>query len=79
MLRPTAINVTVLKDYTLKVVFDNKEIRIFDVKPYIKGSWYSKLKDISYFSMAKPDSFTVCWPDGQDICPDELYYNSMPV
>ena len=79
MLRPTAINVTVLKDYTLKILFDNKEIRIFDVKPYIKGAWYSKLKDLAYFSMVKPDGFTVCWPDGQDICPDELYYNSVPV
>lgn len=79
MLRPTAINVTVLKNYTLKIIFDNKEIRIFDVKPYIKGSWCSKLKDLSYFSMVKPDGFTVSWPDGQDICPDELYYNSMPV
>ena len=52
MLRPTAISVTVQKDYTLKVIFDNGETKIFDVKPYIKGSWYSQLKDFSYFSLA---------------------------
>ena len=79
MLRPTAISVTVQKDYTLKVIFNNGETKIFDVKPYIKGSWYSRLKDFSYFSLAKADGFTVIWPDGQDICPDELYYNSMPI
>lgn len=79
MLRPTAISVTVQKDYTLKVIFNNGETKIFDVKPYIKGSWYSRLKDFSYFSLAKADGFTVIWPEGQDICPDELYYNSVPV
>ena len=50
MLRPTAISVTVQKDYTLKVIFNNGETKIFDVKPYIKGSWYSQLKNFSYFS-----------------------------
>ena len=79
MLRPTAISVTVQRDYILKVIFDNGETKIFDVKPYIKGSWYSQLKNFSYFSLAKADGFTVIWPDGQDICPDELYYNSVPV
>ena len=38
MLRPTAINVTVQKDYTLKVFFNNGETKIFDVKPYIQGA-----------------------------------------
>ena len=61
MLRPTAISVTVQKDYTLKVIFNNGETKIFDVKPYIKGSWYSRLKDFSYFSLAKADRFTVIW------------------
>lgn len=64
MLRPTAISVTVQKDYTLKVIFDNGETKVFDVKPYIKGSWYSQLKNFSYFSLAKADGFTVIWPDG---------------
>ena len=61
MLRPTAISVTVQKDYTLKVIFNNNngETKIFDVKPYIKGSWYSQLKNFSYFSLAKADGFTV--------------------
>lgn len=79
MLRPTAISVTVQKDYILKVIFDNGETKIFDVKPYIKGSWYSQLMNFSYFSLAKADGFTIIWPDDQDICPDELYYNSMPI
>ena len=39
MLRPTAISVTVQKDYTLKVIFNNGETKIFDVKVHgIAGS-----------------------------------------
>ncbi|MCD8192291.1 MAG: DUF2442 domain-containing protein [Oscillospiraceae bacterium] len=74
MLRPTAVNVKTLDDYFLQVSFDNGEQKIFDVKPYITGSWYGELLDKSYFSAAKADGFTVVWPNGQDICPDELYY-----
>ena len=77
MLRPTAIKVTPEKNYCLKVEFDNGEVRIFDVKPYIKGNWYGELKDLAYFSSVRTDGFTVVWTNGQDICPDELYYCSV--
>lgn len=79
MLRPTAIDVKPLEDYKLLLGFNNGEKRIFDVKPYISGDWYGELKDVKYFNMVKPDGFTVVWPNGQDICPDELYYSGMLV
>jgi len=79
MLRPTAIKVMPLANHKLLITFDNAEVRIFDVSPYIKGSWYGKLGDNSYFKSVSPDGFTVVWPDGQDICPDDLYYSSKPV
>ena len=74
MLRPTAKEVYPETDYQLKIVFDNGEIKRFDVKPYIKGEWYGRLADQNYFRTVKPDGFTVVWPDGQDLCPDELYH-----
>lgn len=73
MLRPTALKVSVKSNYLLDIEFDNGEIKEFDVKPYIKGEWYRKLEDINYFSSVYPDGFSIAWPDGQDICPDELY------
>ena len=73
MLRPTAVNVVAEPDYRLKVEFDNGEIKHFDVKPYIRGEWYGQLADEAYFHAVKTDGYTVCWPDGQDLCPDELY------
>lgn len=36
MLRPTAMKVKVMDDYKLEIQFDNGEIGIFDVKPYIR-------------------------------------------
>ena len=77
MLRPTAKQVVVLDDYLLEITFDNGEKGIFDVKPYIKGEWFGKLSDKKYFSMVEIDGFTIVWPEGQDICPDELYQNSI--
>ena len=73
MLRPTAIQVEATCAYKILVVFDNGEKKCFDVEPYIKGDWYGKLRSFEYFQRVSTDGFTVVWPDGQDICPDELY------
>lgn len=73
MLRPTAVSVNALDDYIIDVTFDNGEEKRFDVKPYIKGEWYGQLKDLTYFKTVSTDGYTVIWPEGQDICPDELY------
>ena len=73
MLRPTAISVIPQKGFFLQVQFDNGEKKLFDVKPYIQGSWFGRLRDEKYFNMVRTDGFTVVWPEGQDLCPDELY------
>lgn len=77
MLRPTVVKVIPQNDFNLALKFDNGEEKIFDVKPYIKGSWFGKLNDKSYFSAVKSNGFNIEWPDGQDICPDDLYFNSV--
>ena len=77
MLRPVAVKVEALENYQMIVTFDNDEIKIFDVKPYIKGTWYGELADKNYFRGAFVNGYTVEWPNGQDICPDELYYCSI--
>lgn len=79
MLRPTVVKVTALPEYRLELVFDNKETRIFDVSPFIKGSWFGELKDPAYFSRVKPNGYSLEWEHGQDLCPDDLYYGSNPI
>lgn len=73
MLRPTAIHVEVICAYQILVEFDNGEKKSFDVEPYIKGEWYGQLRSFEYFKRVATDGYTIVWPDGQDICPDELY------
>lgn len=77
MLRPTATRVEPQNNYILKLWFSNGEIKLFDVKPYIQGTWFRQLADIEYFQTVTVNGYSVEWKDGQDICPDELYENSI--
>jgi len=79
MIRPKAINVTPQADYCLLVTFNNDEKRIFDVKPYLNFKPFNELKNPVIFNTVKPAGLSVEWIHGQDICPDELYHNSVPI
>lgn len=79
MLHPTVVNVKVENNYLLRLEFDNGEEREFDVKPYIKGNWFGMLQNDCYFRAVKTNGYNIEWPEGQDICPDDLYYNSKAV
>ena len=76
MLRPKPIEVTPLENYKLSLVFENGEHKIFDVKPLISGEWFGQLQDVSIFKTVKIAGNTVEWINGQDVCPDDLYYLS---
>ena len=71
--RPTATEVKPLPDHRLQILFDSGEQKIFDVTPYLRGSFMGKLADEDYFAQVTTDGYTVVWPNGQDLCPDELY------
>ena len=76
--RPRAIDVEPLEGYRLLVTFDNQERKVFDVKPYIRGGWFGKLRDRALFDKVQIGRLSVEWPGGQDICPDRLYEDSIP-
>jgi hypothetical protein len=77
-IRPTAKAVEPLPNYRLLVTFDNAERRVFDVKPYINGGWFGKLSNPDVFKSVRIAGLSVEWPEGQDICPDCLYNDSVP-
>lgn len=78
-IRPRAVSVTPLENYRLLLLFDNHERKIFDVTPYIHGTWFGELQNPEVFKSVQIAGLSVEWPNGQDICPDRLYDDSVPV
>ena len=79
MLQPRLRTVEPLSGFRLRLTYENQEVKVFDVTPYISGSWYSELKDESYFRSVKvlPGGVGIEWLNGQDIAPHELYEMSV--
>ena len=66
--------------YRLRLKFANGEERIYDAGPLLdQGGVFRELKDVSAFRSVHPWHGTVQWAGGQDICPDTLYEDSVPV
>ena len=73
------IDVKVLEAYKLIITFDNNEQRIFDVAPYLNDTFFASLRNQTVFNSVKINPISIEWVGGIDICPDELYYNGVPV
>lgn len=75
---PRIEEVKVLKDKQLYIKFCDEKEKVFDMKNLIETNlFYKKLKNREYFSKVKPNGITVQWPDGEDVCPENLYYESV--
>jgi len=79
IIRPRATAVKTLDDYKILVTFSNDESRIFDVKPYFNFISFKELQNHDLFKAVRVAGLSVEWPNGVDICPDELYYDSVPL
>ena len=65
-----------LSDYKLELTFENNEIKIFDVKPYLDTGLFRRSKDENFFKMVKVSYDTIEWPNGIDLDPEVLYEKS---
>lgn len=79
MIPPRPKKVEVLDDYKLKILFDNNQEKIYDMKKNLKEPFYKNLTNIYYFKTVKVSGITLEWEEGEDIDPDELYNNSVTV
>ena len=70
-------HVKALKDFELELTFENNEVKIFDLKPYLDTGLFSKLKDENIFKMVRVSFDTIEWPNGVDLDPEVLYEKSM--
>jgi hypothetical protein len=69
------IEAKIIKDYTIKVVFDDLKNGIIDLRKYLGKGIFKELLDKKKFRQMKVDAElgTICWPNGADIAPDRLY------
>ena len=77
---PDIIEVKALKQYYIYLKFSNGEEKIYDMKEHIeKIKYYQKLKNREYFKNIKTRGDTIEWENGEDVAPEKLYYDSMPL
>jgi len=65
-----------LNNYKLELTFENKEKKIFDVKPYLNIGLFKTLKDENIFNLVKVSYDSIEWPNGVDLDPEVLYEKS---
>ncbi len=79
-LTPDIVEVKALEQYQIYLKFSNGEEKIYDMKENIeKFKYFNKLKNSKYFEKVKPRGDTVEWENGEDVAPENLYYESIPV
>lgn len=66
------VSVTPLEDKKVTVVFSDGVTGIFDVAPYIRGDFFKRLEDETYFRQVRLFFTGIGWPDGQDLGPDTI-------
>jgi hypothetical protein len=76
-MNPRVKKVQALENYLLELVFDNGEVRIFDVSPYLDRGIFKELRDKSFFKSVTLFMGSVKWPHDQDFGPDTLYQESI--
>lgn len=52
-------------NYTLDLIFNNGERKVFDVKPYLDKGIFKELKDLKVFNAVRPFLGSIEWPHGQ--------------
>ncbi len=78
-MNPRVSSVQYQSQYKLILTFTNKEVREFDLAPYLNYPIFEVLKDESYCRKAKVFNGTVVWDEFTDFDPDTLYLESKPL
>ena len=74
---PRIIEVKALDKYYLYLKFKTGEEKVYDMSSCIAEiKFYKNLKDKNYFKNVKPRGCTVEWAGGEDVAPENLYYES---
>ena len=78
-MNPTVVSVVAIPNHFLRLSFENDEIRIFDVSPFLDKGIFKELKDYNYLKQVSVAFGSVEWPHEQDFSHDTLYLLSTPL
>ena len=77
---PDIIGVKALDNYLIYIKYETNEEKIYDMRKLIEqNKFYVRLKDKNYFKNLKPRGDSVEWSNGEDVAPENLYYDSINV
>ncbi len=60
-------------DYSMLIVFENGEKKLFDMRTYLDQKPWDNLKNQNIFLRAFVHNGTIAWPGNYDIDPETLY------
>jgi len=72
-MNPRVKEVYPIEDYQLRLIFNNGEEKIFDVKPYLNIGVFKALKKPDLFKTVRPFLGSILWENNIDLSPDTLY------
>ena len=78
-MNPRISSVQYQSRYKLILTFTNKEIKEFDLVPYLNYPVFEVLKEETYCRKAKVFNGPVVWDEFTDFDPDTLYLESKPL
>ncbi len=73
----SVIEVKPLDNYILELIFENNEVRLFDMKEYLDFGIFTRLRDIDFFNKVHVSFDSIEWPHGIDLDPEILYEKSV--
>ncbi len=73
------VEVKALEDFLLYIKFQNGEKKIYDMKELLKFDYYKNLRDREVFKTVCVCGITLKWCTGQDIAPEKIYFDSVPL
>ena len=66
-----------IDNYKLILTFENNEVKIFYIIPYLDKGIFQELKDENLFKAVKVSFDSIEWPNEADIDPETLYEDSI--
>ena len=68
-----------IDNYKLILTFENNEVKIFDMIPYLDKGIFQELKDENLFKAVKVSFDSIEWANGIDVDPETLYEDGVPI